>query len=98
MDYEEVNPNNWIIFGDLHFAKVLHHVNFTDEETGLEYTSFLIRPSSYLVRRYQINDYDEDMLIKRKYSTSKIIHEPQEDGGNRWLIDATIEGGETKLT
>ncbi len=95
---EQEESDNWVIFGDLQMAQVFDYKIFNDDDDGKDYITFLIRPSNRLLSTYQINDYDDEGLIERTYSSTQVIHASKNLHSNRWLVMVDINEGETPVS
>ena len=98
MDYDD--SDNWVHFGDLNLAQVFDFKNYVDDDDGLEYIEFLLRPSNRLVSKYPelINEVDDEGLLTREFKTSEVIHVPGGINRNRWLVFKDINDKETEVS
>ena len=97
---EEDYNDNWVHFGDLNLAQVFDFKIYDDEETGIEYIKFLLRPSNRLVEKFPslLQEVDEEGLLIREFNTAEVIHVPGGINRNRWLVFKDINDGETEVS
>ena len=92
---EETN-NNIAHFGDGEMAFVYRYAEYVDEENGVSYCRFLLRPSTVMCEKFMFPDLDESGFLERSYPFTQVLEVKKELHCNRWWIFTDVEGGKAK--